>query len=98
MPRFILLICSALLIFSLSGCAYVDTRAPYDRNLDNTELGTKVGRASNQSVLWLVAWGDASYATAAKNGGITVLKHADVEVSSVLFGLYMKQTIIVYGD
>ena len=67
-------------------------------DLDRTELGTKVGRANNYSVLWLVAWGDGSYAEAAHNGEITVLRHADVEVFSVLFGLYVRRTVIVYGD
>jgi len=83
---------------TLTGCAYVNTRSPYDANLDETTLGTKIGMASNHSVLWLFAWGDASYAAAAKNGDIEVLKHSDVEYFTVLFGLYMRRTIIVYGD
>ena len=88
----------ALLLITLSGCAYVHTRAPYDENLNNTEFGNKVGKASNYSLLWLVAWGDGSYAEAARNGEIKVMKHADVEVVSVLFGAYVKRTILVYGD
>lgn len=87
-----------LLLITLCGCAYVHTRAPYDKNLNSTELGAKVGEASNHSLLWLVAWGDGSYAAAAKDGGIKVMKHADVEVVSVLFGAYVKRTILVYGD
>ena len=93
-----LFICSLLLISSLTGCAYVNTRSPYDNNLDETTLGSKIGQASNHSVLWLFAWGDASYAAAAENGEISVLKHSDVEYYTVLFGLYMRRTIIVYGD
>ena len=93
-----LFICSLLLISALTGCAYVNTRSPYDNNLDETTLGSKIGQASNYSVLWLFAWGDASYAAAAKNGEISVLKHSDVEYYTVLFGLYMRRTIIVYGD
>lgn len=87
-----------LLLFTLSGCAYVHTRTPYDENLNNTELGNKLGRASNHSLLWLVAWGDGSYAEAARNGDLKVMKHADVEVVSVLFGAYVRRTILVYGD
>jgi len=86
MQRLLTLITILVLLSTLSGCLYVQTRAPYDRDLDRTELGTKVGRANNYSVLWLVAW------------GITVLRHADVEVFSVLFGLYVRRTVIVYGD
>lgn len=90
---FIILI--SLLICS---CAYVDIKTPYDSNLDNTELGAKKGIAQAYSVLWLFTWGDASYATAARNGHITVLRHADQEIQQVLFGLYTRYRIVVYGD
>lgn len=98
MRRFLLFACCALLFAALAGCAYVDTRGPYDRDLDNTELGNRVGRSHNYSLLWLFAWGDGSYAAAAQAGEISVMKHADVEVFSVLFGLYVRRTIVVYGD
>ncbi len=93
-----LLLCSLILVSTLAGCAYVNTRAPYDDNLNETTLGSKIGRASNHSILWLFAWGDASYAAAAADGDIEVLKHSDVEYFTVLFGLYMRRTIIVYGE
>jgi hypothetical protein len=54
--------------------------------------------AEARSILWLVAWGDASYAAAAANGGITTLRHADQEVFNVLFGLYTRWRVVVYGD
>ncbi|PLY01816.1 MAG: hypothetical protein C0623_05035 [Desulfuromonas sp.] len=98
MLRTLRLILLASLLFALSACAYIDTRSPYDEDLNNTDLGTKTGRASNYSLFWVAAWGDAGYAAAAKNGGITTLKHADVEVYSLLFGLYVRRTIVVYGD
>lgn len=87
-----------LLILLNSGCAYVNTKTPYDRDLDRTEIGSKVGKAEAYSVLWLVAWGDASYEKAARNGGITVLKHADQEIFQVLLGIYTRWTVVVYGD
>jgi hypothetical protein len=83
---------------SLTGCAYVHTKTPFDTNLNNTDLGTKVGIAETRSVLWLVAWGDASYEAAARNGDIKVLKHADQETFQVLLGLYTRIRVIVYGD
>jgi hypothetical protein len=86
------------LIMFVSGCAYVDVRTPYDVNLDRTELGTKVGMAHTYSILWLFAWGDGSYAAAAKDGDITVMLHADQEVKQYLLGAYAKRTIIVYGN
>jgi hypothetical protein len=86
------------LLAGLSGCIYANVRAPFDSDLNKTELGTKVGRASSQSILWLVAWGDEGIQAAAKNGNLSVINHADQEIFSVLFGAYTKHTIIVYGD
>ena len=82
----------------MSSCAYVNVRTPYDRDLDNTGIGTKVGKATSHGAMWLFAWGDSSYAAAAKNGNITIMKHADQEIKTYLFGLYYRRTIIVYGD
>ena len=90
-----LLLCLALLT---PGCAYVNIQTPYDRNLENTDLGSKRGTATTHSLLWLFAWGDGSYAAAARNGDIKVLKHADQEIKTFLFGLYGQRTVIVYGD
>ena len=87
---------SVLIIFS--GCAYLNVKLPYDTDLDQTVLGEKVGEASCYSILWLIAWGDAGTAAAARNGGITVLNHMDMEVVNILFGIYTKETTIVYGE
>ena len=89
-----------ILIFGLSlyGCAFVDVKTPYDSDLDRTELGSKTGTSEAYSVLWLFAWGDASYAKAAENGDITILRSADQEIFQVLFGLYTRWRIVVYGD
>lgn len=87
---------SILLVFS--GCAYVDIKTPFDTDLDKTELGSKRGTAQAYSLLWLVSWGDASYAAAAKNGDIKVMKHADQEMQQVLLGLYTRWRVVVYGD
>lgn len=92
-----LIILSAMLLFHI-GCAYVQVKTPYDADLNQTELGTKSGTASAYSLFWLVSWGDASYAAAARNGGIKVMRHADQEVHQILFGLYSKWTVVVYGD
>ena len=80
------------------GCLVTDIKTPLDTNLDKTELGTKVGKSKLKSVLWLVAWGDAGTEAAAKDGEITVLRHADREIFSILFGLWYTQTTVVYGD
>lgn len=92
----LIILISILLV--LSGCAFVNIKTPFDTDLDKTDLGSKRGTASAYSLLWLVSWGDASYATAAKNGDIKVMKHADQEVQQVLLGLYTRWRVVVYGD
>ena len=89
---------AALAAFLLGGCVYSNVLTPYDINLDKTVLGPKQGKASTESVLWLVAWGDGSTNAAAKQGGITTITHMDREFLFVLFGLYSKTTTIVYGE
>ena len=98
LKRMFLSLLLVLPLVSLSGCIYSKVTTPYDTDVNNTELGDKVGRASMYSVLWLVAWGDAGVDAAAKNGNIKVVKHLDRESNAVLFGLYSKITTIAYGE
>ena len=91
----------ALLLFApllLGSCVYSHVITPLDTDLDTTVLGDKVGRSSYQSVLWTAAWGDAGTQAAAKEGGLTTIYHADHEVLSILFGLYFRETTILYGE
>jgi hypothetical protein len=85
-------------IMLTTGCIYTNITSPLDTDLNNTVMGEKTGFASTYSVLWLVSWGDGGVAAASRNGGITTVNHMDVNVESVLFGLYVKTTTIVYGD
>jgi hypothetical protein len=87
-----------VIAISVSGCMYSDIRFPLDEDVWKTELGSKVGTASNYSVLWLVAWGDAGVKKAAENGGISVVQHMDMGIESYLFGAYVRRDTIVYGD
>jgi hypothetical protein len=84
--------------FLVTGCAYTHVLTPADMNLDKTVLGQKTGKSTMRSILGLVAWGDASTAAAAKQGGITTLNHMDREFLNVVFGVYTETTTIVYGD
>ena len=93
---FVIIVAVGLLI--VSGCAFVDVKSPLVVDLDNTTLGDKRGGSVARSVLWLFAWGDASYAAAAADGGITTMRHADQEVFNILFGLYTRYRVVVYGD
>jgi hypothetical protein len=87
-----------VVMFLATGCLYTHVLTPYDTNLDKTVLGQKTGKAAMYSVLGLVAWGDASTAAAAKQGGITTLNHMDKEFLNIIFGIYTETTTIVYGD
>ena len=79
---------------SLSGCLYTNTTSPLDINLNETDLGDKIGEASLHSVLWLVAWGDAGTKAAAENGGITQINHADRRTRVYFFGVYARSTTV----
>ena len=94
LPLGFVLLCS----LQLTGCLYTNVRMPLDDDVSETVLGSKVGRATWKSYLWLVATGDASTAAAAENGNITTIKHLDAEQKVVFFGIYSERTTIAYGD
>ncbi len=79
------------------GIAFSQTKAPIDTDLNNKDLGFKTGKSSSFAVLGLVAFGDASTATAAQNGDIRTIKHVDYEYLNVL-GLFQQFSLVVYGD
>ncbi len=98
MNRGKLFVAGLVIMLFVSGCLYTHVLTPYDTNLDKTVLGQKTGKSSMQSILWLFAWGDASTAAAAKQGGLNVVNHMDREFLNVVFGIYTQTTTIVYGD
>ena len=58
---------------------------------------SKVGKAEASSIMGMVATGDASIQTAAKNGNIKTIKYVDYHTESIL-GVMGKYTTTVYGD
>ena len=97
-PLLAVIISLIVVMMLMSGCIYMKVQRPHDKNYDKTELGTKIGKSSLQSILWCVSWGDAGTRTAAENGGIRVIRHADAEYYMVFMGLYARVTTVVYGD
>ena len=106
--RFLLV---AALAASTSGCGmlYTNVRVPrayrsatpIDVKTDPSDR-TARGEACNQSVLYLVAWGNGGYAEAvreATSGEDAVLYDvkADVKVTSVLLGIYTRTCTVVTG-
>lgn len=93
---------TALLLFALlsTGCVklFANYKTSLDIHLDNASLGRKEGRASRHTVLWLVSWGNAGAAAAARDGGLCTVHHMDSEFFQILYGLYTRETVVVFGD
>ena len=81
-----------------AGCVYSNVRVPMSTEFRNTRVVNKSGEASTHSIAWLVAWGDAGLQKAASNGGLATLEYADHSFMNILFGLYMSNTTVVYGN
>jgi hypothetical protein len=101
-----------LAVTALAGCGliYTDVRVPraYRSALPADVKAspadrTVSGEACYQSLLYLVAWGDASYAAATANalGGdqsATLYDvRADAKATSILLGLYTRACTVVTG-
>ncbi len=87
--------CAAYAVSPVLGGLYTDVKAPITAT-SNTSY-SKMGSASASSILGLIAVGDASINTAAKNGGITRIHHVDFKSTSIL-GIYATYTVFVYGE
>jgi hypothetical protein len=87
--------CGAFVGAPVTGFLYTDVKAPLA--VTANEGSTKVGTAKMQSILGLVATGDASIEAAAKSAGITKIHHVDYEANSIL-GIVASFTVVVYGE
>lgn len=97
---------SALAAITFSGCAmtvgspatgfiYTDAKGP--GHMTENTIGSKVGTTTCSSILGIVASGDCSIQTAAKNGGIKKVATVDFKVNNVL-GLFASTEVIVTGE
>lgn len=94
----------ALSCFVLGGCAtylpfggiYTGVKGPISAG-DGPVKFSKIGKSEAKSILGIVATGDCSIDTAARNGGIKTIKYVDWEVENIL-GIVGTYTTIVYGD
>ncbi len=99
----------AAVALSSCGLIYTDIKVPRGyRTAAPSEVKsapddqTVVGKSCNRSMLFLVAWGDASYAAAVKDAlgtrdGILYDVRADVKAEAYLLGLYTKWCTVVTG-
>lgn len=95
----------------LGGCGilYTDIKVPRGYRTSSpsevkstAEDPTVTGKACNRSALFLVAWGDGSYAAAVKDAlgtrdGIMYDVRADMKVNAYVLGLYTKVCTVVSG-
>lgn len=106
--RFLLI---AVLSAASAGCGllYTDVKLPRGyRSAAPSEVKSAPddplvsGRACSRSALWLVAWGDSSYATAVKDAtggrdGIMYDVRSDMKANAYVLGLYTKVCTVVTG-
>jgi len=76
------------------GVLYTDQYAPL---FSGQKSGTKEGRSSAFSILFLVAVGDASLTAALRNGGIEEIRYTDYRVENYLL-VFQRYTTIVRGE
>jgi len=95
-----------LLLFGLSGCGiiYTDVTEPYVMNMSHTprpertvKLGTSQLKAPVTNLNLSAEWNSRAIGDAARKNGLTDIYYADIRTQSVLFGLWSRKTILVYG-
>ncbi len=80
----------------VTGLWYTEVQGPYAVT-SNVTQSPKMGSGTVESYLGLVARGDISIDTIAKEAGITEIHYVDYETMSIL-GLYAEVTVKVYGE
>lgn len=80
-----------------AGFLFARLDAPLSISYDETAVATKCGESVSESFLGLIAIGDSSIQTAAKNGKLRKIHYADYRFYNIL-GLYSKFTTLAYGE
>ena len=78
-----------------AGLMVQDVNSPI--TLSSPVRGPKIGEATADTILGLIAHGDARIETAAKNGGINKIMTVDHKCDHI-FGVYARLTTIVTGE
>lgn len=109
MRKIMLFVILSAIFIILTGCGYFApvippqggivtvVKAPMDTDVEQTNMGNKIGNASSISILGLVAFGDCSVTTAAKNGGLSKINQVDYKYINILF-VFQKFQTIAYGE
>jgi len=102
----------ACIILALTGCAgpiqgllYKHVIQPHSTNFDNSPIGTKRAFLDDYQVseplsgLKITAeWSTDAIKAEAKKAGITNIAYTDEQTLSILFGLFRRRRLIIYGD
>ncbi len=107
MKKLSLLAAAALALTGCAGLAYgsrpvtgnigVIGETSAGEAVTNNTVGSKTGTACSESILGIVTKGDASYATAAKNGNIKKIFTVDNTYKQIM-GFYAKYCVVVTGE
>lgn len=92
-----LIVSSCAMVGTPVGIGAIYTGVNSGEAVTSNPMGKKVGQSTATNILGIVASGDASITTAAKNGGIKKISHVDSKKTSIL-GIFGSYTTIVYGD
>jgi hypothetical protein len=80
-----------------SGAGMIYSDVGFNEKATDNALGGKRGESCASSILGVVATGDASAATAAKQAGITKIATVDGTASNILF-FYSTYCVVVTGE
>ncbi len=105
-------LCACVCVIGLSGCGvisrgiiYTDTIQPLCQDARGTMLGTQVASGSSKRVEIPTTrvdigaeWDSRAIGDIAKAHGISTVYGCDSRRQSVLFGLWRKDEVIIYGE
>ncbi len=103
LKKIFMALCALALTLTLAGCAtyipagaiYIDGKSGVGAN--NGVSGSKTGQACMNSILGLVAYGDAGIDTAMVNGGIKNVATVNYTAKNIL-GIYGTYCLVVTGN
>jgi len=102
--------CCLLITLALAGCAplgllYTDTVVPFSKKFDETPIGTKRCVIESQQIKEPITryniyaeWSWDFILTEAKKAGISDIYYMDKRTLSILFGVYKRESLRIYGD
>lgn len=108
MTRTLLAGIAALLLYGCAlpyGVLYTRKVVPYSREFRETPVGTKQCLVREHQLKepfsgynMYAEWSTGYLMNEARQAGITTVYYVDKETLSILFGIYKRDTLIVYGD